>query len=262
MAFSFAHISDHHLLHREDELLHGFSPGYAFRKVLRFLGKELADEIDFVVSSGDLVETPDLASYEMAKHMMGLHPGSMGPGSLNAEGIHGLPIYFLPGNHDDRENFYRALYPEHSTGGLMNTSFEHNGIQFLCPDLSPETKGELSDETFGFMRAHLNAQPTVILTHHPLVKIGAKWLDKYLADNLDRFWEMLSGKHVLGILSGHVHISYEQRVNNIPVMGTRSTAFPFAPQDEKLIVLWPPQIRVVTVNRDSLNSRLVDVPLD
>ena len=71
----------------------------------------------------------------------------------------------------------------------MNASFEHKGVQFLCLDLSPETKGDMSDETFGFLSAHLTGEPTIILTHHPLVKVGAKWLDKYLADNLDRFWE-------------------------------------------------------------------------
>jgi Icc protein len=264
MAFSFAHISDHHLLHREDELKLGFSPGHAFRKVLQTFGDQLAGEIDFVVSSGDLVETADIESYEMAKRMMGLRAGDTapGPGTLNAEGPGGLPIYFLPGNHDDRENFYRCLYPKQVSYGLMNVGFEYKGVQFLCLDLSPDVKGDMSDETFGFLRARLTDQPTIILTHHPLVKVGAKWLDKYLADNLDRFWTFVSKKKVLATLSGHVHISYEQELRGVQVMGTRSTAFPFATQDEKLICLWPPQIRVVSVDGDSLSSRLIDVPLD
>ena len=264
MPFSFAHITDHHLLHREDELLLGFSPGHSFCKVLRYIGDNLASEIDLVVSSGDLVETPNIESYEMAKGMMGLRPGPQvpGPGFVHSDGIDGLPIYFLPGNHDDRENFYGALYPEQATRRLMNASFEHKGVQFLCLDLSPETKGDMSDETFGFLSAHLTGEPTIILTHHPLVKVGAKWLDKYLADNLDRFWELLAKKKVLAVLSGHVHISYEQEVNGIQVMGTRSTAFPFAPQDEKLICLWPPHIRVVTVDGEGMRSRLIEVPLD
>jgi Icc protein len=247
MPFSFAHISDHHLLNGEDELKLAFSPGYAFRKVLQTIGSQLAGGIDFVVSGGDLVETADIASYEMAKQIMVLRAADFapGPGTLNAEGIEGLPIYFLPGNHDDRENFYRALYPKQNPRRLMNASFEHMGIRFICLDLSPEVKGDMSDETFGFLSAQLTDLPTILLTHHPLVKVGAKWLDKYLADDLDRFWNLVSKKKVLGILSGHVHISYEQEVRGIKVMGTRSTAFPFAPQDEKLICLWPPQIRVV-----------------
>lgn len=264
MVFSFAHISDHHLLHREDELKLGFSPGHAFRKVLQIIGNQLAGEIDFVISGGDLVETADIESYEMAKRLLGLRPGNTapGPGTLNAEGIHELPIYFLPGNHDDRKNFYHSLYPKQASRGLMNASFEHRGIHFICLDLSPQVKGDMSEETFAFLSGQLSDKPSIILTHHPLVKVGAKWLDKYLADNLDRFWDLISKKKVLGTLSGHVHISYEQEVRGIKVMGTRSTAFPFAPQDEKLICLWPPQIRVVSVGNDSLSSRLIDVPLD
>jgi len=264
MAFSFAHISDHHLLHREDELKLGFSPAHAFRKVLQYIGKEFSNEIDFLVSGGDLVETPDAESYLLARQIMGLRVGAAapGPGFINAEGIVGLPIYFLPGNHDDRENYYRGLFSEREKRGLMNAVFEHKGVRFISLDLRPEVKGDMSDETFGYLREQLIDQPTILLTHHPLVKVGAKWLDKYLADDLDRFWQLLSGKKILGILSGHVHISYEQQVNGIPVMGTRSTAFPFAPQDEKLICLWPPHIRVVTIEGNLLTSILVEVPLD
>jgi 3',5'-cyclic AMP phosphodiesterase CpdA len=262
MSFSFAHITDHHLLHREDELKLGFSPGHAFRCVLRKLS-ELAGEIDFVVCSGDLVETPDLESYALAKKMMGLGLADQAPGAgtLNVEGFGGMPIYFLPGNHDDRENFY-SLFANTNQRGLMNAAFEHKGVRFICLDLSPAVKGDMSAETLGFLSEHLNTEPTVILTHHPLVKVGAKWLDKYLADNLAPFWELLEGKNILGTLSGHVHISYAQQVNGIPVIGTRSTAFQFAPQDEKLIVLWPPHVRVVTVSETTLESKIIEVSLD
>jgi hypothetical protein len=173
-----------------------------------------------------------------------------------------MAIYFLPGNHDDRDNYYRGLFASSENKGLMNAGFEHKSVRFICLDLSPQVKGDMSNETFGFLRDHLNNDPTIILTHHPLVKVGAKWLDKYLADNLERFWDLLRGKNILGIFSGHVHISYEQQVNGIPVMGTRSTAFAFAPQDEKIIALWPPQIRLVTVEENLLTSQLLEVPLD
>jgi Icc protein len=264
LSFSFAHISDHHLLHREDELRMGFSPAHAFRKVLQFIGKELAGKIDFVVCGGDLVETPDAESYATAVQMMGLRKGTVapGPGTIHTEGVDGLPIYFLPGNHDDRDNFYRGLFSADDRHGLMNAGFEHSGVRFICLDLSPAVKGDMSDETIDFLEANLNDSPTIILTHHPLVRVGAKWLDKYLADNLDRFWELLRGKTILGMLSGHVHISYEQEVNGIPVIGTRSTAFQFVPQDEKIIALWPPHIRVVKVEGNVLSTHLVEVPLD
>ena len=91
--------------------------------------------------------------------------------------------------------------------------------------------------------------------------VGAKWLDKYRAENLDRFWDLAYGKNILGTLSGHVH-SYEKSVNRIAILGTLSTAFPFAPQDDKLICLSPPHIRVVTFDKQVPISRLIEVPLD
>jgi hypothetical protein len=86
-------------------------------------------------------------------------------------------------------------------------------------------------------------------------------MDQFLADDMRPFWQTLAGHNVLGILCGHLHTSYEQLVNNVPVLGLRSTVFQFAVQDEPLLCLLPPQYRLVTVGEGVMTTRVFEVPL-
>src|SRR6185312_3430642 len=100
----------------------------------------------------------------------------------------------------------------------------------------PEVKATLHPETLDFLKQALRAAtPAILLIHHQVVPLQARWMDQFLADDMDKFWGALAGHQVLGILSGHLHTSYERLVNNIPVYGLRATVFQFAVQDEPLI---------------------------
>jgi Icc protein len=173
-----------------------------------------------------------------------------------------MPFYCLPGNHDDRDHFFRGLFGEAEARPLLNASFVHKGVQFICLDLGPDTKARLHPETLDFLTQTLRAaEPSVVLVHHAVVPVGARWMDQFLADDMKPFWAALAGHPPLGILCGHLHTSYEKVVNNIPVLGLRATVFQFALQDEPLICLLPPQYRLVTVHNGVLTSRVFEVPL-
>jgi len=66
---------------------------------------------------------------------------------------------------------------------------------------------------------------------------------------------------VLGILCGHTHMTYEEEYKGIPILGLRSTAFPFARTDEPLMLLAPPHYRVVHIQDGVLTSRIFEVPI-
>src|SRR5262245_41449574 len=108
MAFSFIHITDHHLLEAEDGLIRGFAPAPTLRAVLRHIAGGPAAGADFVVSTGDLVNNGSAAEYQTARHVLGLSGQAAAPGALRltAEGLHDKPFYCLPGNHDDRSHFF------------------------------------------------------------------------------------------------------------------------------------------------------------
>src|SRR5512138_110916 len=113
MNFSFIQITDHHLLESVDAHREGFVPGHALRMVIRHIAENVAEKADFLISTGDLVEPPTEAAYACAIKLLGLASSAALPGPLriNTEGLHNYPMYFLPGNHDDREMVTRCLFP-------------------------------------------------------------------------------------------------------------------------------------------------------
>jgi len=266
--FSFIQITDHHLLESEEQLRHGFSPGYALRMVMRHIANNAADNSDFIISTGDLVDPCTDETYQGAVKLLDvISPATLpGPQRINIESLHDFPMYFLPGNHDDRELFTRYLFPDSKPVNLYNFTFDHKGVQFVFMDWGPESKAYLFPETREFLTKALAADlPSVIVCHQHVRQIGSRWMDEFLANNLDEFWEVVTNQgvkgKVLGILCGHAHMTYEEEYAGIPILGLRSTAFPFARMDEPLMLLAPPHYRVVQIQDGVLTSKIFEVSI-
>lgn len=262
--FSFIQITDHHLLETEQSLREGFCPGHALQMVMRHISKNMADKVDFIISTGDLVEPDTDATYQGALKLLGIHSSAAlpGPQHINIEGMTKFPMYFLPGNHDKRDMFTRYLFPESEAPALYNFTFEHKGVQFIFMDWGPESKAFFFPETCEFLKkALLTDMPSVLIMHQHVKKIGSRWLDSFLADNLDEFWDVVlpHRKKVLGILNGHVHISYEDEYGGIPLLGLRSTAYPFAKTDDPVVILAAPHYRYIHIQSNILTSRIYKV---
>ncbi len=265
MGFCFVQITDHHLTDSETEFVKGYSTRYALRAVLQHIAQNVADQADFLFSTGDLVDRPSPASYQAALEF--LHARNKcsempGPLFISTQGLMDYPMYLLPGNHDDRESFIQCLFPESRPAPLMNVAFMHKGVQFVCLDWGPHTKATAHPETLEFLAQSLKSGlPSILMMHYAVVPIGARWLDAFLADDVARFWDAVNGQNVLGIFCGHLHISYEQVVRGIPVFGLRATAFSFALQDEPLATLLPPHYRLVMVEDGGLSTQIFEVAL-
>jgi 3',5'-cyclic-AMP phosphodiesterase len=185
-----------------------------------------------------------------------------GPLSISMYGLKNMPVYLLPGNHDDREHFFKCLFPNSPPQALMNGTFMHKGMQFICLDWGPNPKASASPEMLRFLAQALETGfPTLIIMHHTPVPIGCRWLDAFIADDLSGFWEIVTGRNISGIFCGHVHATYEKVVNNIPIFGLRSTAPQFVLQDKPLACLLPPHYRLVTVKDGNLSTQIFEVPL-
>jgi 3',5'-cyclic AMP phosphodiesterase CpdA len=263
-AFSFIQITDHHLLESEDALREGFSPGHALRMVMRHIAENVADKADFIISTGDLVEPETEATYQSAVRLLGVNsPASLpGPQKVNVEGLQDYPMYFLPGNHDSRELFTRYLFPDSRTPELYNFTFVHKGVQFIFMDWGPQSKACWCPETAEFLANALGSDlPSVIICHQHVKRLGVRWLDAFLADDLEEFWKVvLANKDkVLAILCGHCHITYEDEYRGVPILGLRSTAYPFARTDEPTVILAPPHYRYVHIQDGILTSRIYKV---
>ena len=171
-------------------------------------------------------------------------------------------MYFLPGNHDKRDMFTRYLFPDSKAPALYNFTFEHKDVQFVFMDWGPESKAHLFPETRDFLTQALQSElPSVLVMHQHVKKIGSRWLDNFLADNLDEFWDVVlpNKEKVLGILCGHVHTTYEDEYGGVPIYGLRSTAYPFAKTDDPVVILAAPHYRFIRVQDGVLTSRIYKV---
>ena len=264
--FSFIQITDHHLLESEGQIREGFVPGHALRMVMRHIAGHVANKADFIISTGDLVE-PELDShYRCAVRLLGVSsPAALpGPQYINVEGLSNYPMYFLPGNHDDRTLMTRYFFPDSKAPGLYNLTFEHKGVQFFLMDWGTESKACFLPETREFLKQALRTDlPVVLICHQHVKPIGSRWLDSFIADEIDDFWEIVTApgirEKILGILCGHAHITYEDEYEGIQILGLRSTAFPFAKTDGPTLILAPPHYRFVTIQNNVLTSRIYKV---
>jgi 3',5'-cyclic AMP phosphodiesterase CpdA len=268
MSFSFVQITDHHLGNTEAALMQGYAPVYAFRKAIQHISEHLASHIDFLVTTGDLVDDPSDISYKNISQILQLKPVSSAPGPalVTLEGLQQFPMYFLPGNHDDRHHFFHHLFADTAPMPFMNVSFQHKGVQFICLDWGPRGKAIAHPEMLTFLAHCLQTgMPSVLLTHHHLVPVGIRWIDAFLPEEegSKAFWRIVAEHQttILGILSGHAHVTYERSVNGIPVFGLRSTAPQPVAQDEPLFCLQPLHYRLVTIEGTILTTRIFEVPL-
>ena len=265
--FSFIQITDHHLLESEDALREGFCPGHALKMVMRHIASNVADKADFIISTGDLVEPETDATYQCAVRLLGVNsPAALpGPQKVNVEGLSEFPMYFLPGNHDSRELFTHYLFPDTpQPPQLYNFTFLHKDVQFVFMDWGPQSKACWYPETAEFLANALRSElPSVIVCHQHVKRIGSRWLDSFLADDLNAFWDIVleQKEKVLAILCGHCHITYEDEYRGVPILGLRSTAYPFLKTDDPVVILAAPHYRYVNIQDGILTSRIYKVPI-
>ncbi|QBD81026.1 hypothetical protein EPA93_35680 [Ktedonosporobacter rubrisoli] len=266
MALTFIQITDHHIGENENSLFHGYHPAHALRSVLRHIAEH--ESFDFLVSTGDLVDRPN--SYNTFCQLLQLKPAATvpGPALISSEGLRDCPLYLLPGNHDDRDNFYKHLFASSTPAGtLMNAAFQHKGIQFLCLDWGPGDQAITHPELIAFLESSLSSGlPSVLFTHHHLVPLGDPFMDSFLPDPAEAqaFWKIVERQQqqILGIFSGHAHLTYETVAAGVPAYGLRSTFYQFATLQTELIrLLQAPHYRVVTIEQGKVSARIVEVEL-
>jgi 3',5'-cyclic AMP phosphodiesterase CpdA len=153
---------------------------------------------DFVVISGDLVDTPSREEYEhLARLLAPLE----------------LPFAGIPGNHDSRE-LMRAAFPRASyalPAGPLNQLVAVGGLDLLLLDSSVPGKahGELEDPTLDWLDRTLAQsadRPALLFLHHPPFPAGIWHMDRQNLRNADRLADIVR-RHprVQHIATGHVH---------------------------------------------------------
>ena len=178
--------------------------------------RRLPDVPDAVLMSGDLAEHATDGEYELVRELL-THLG--------------LPVYVVPGNHDDRDTLRRHFNLPGAVGTPVQYAADLGPLRLVVLDSTRpgEERGELDAGRLRWLDVELAGapdQPTLLALHHPPVSTGiAVWDEiglpianrRALAEVLDRH------PQVLRIVSGHVHRTMTAELAGRAVLAAPST---------------------------------------
>ena len=174
----------------------------------------------------------------------------------------GVPIYCIPGNHDDLAAMRAALAgPPYQLGGTLRKGNWQVVLLDSCIDGA--AGGHLSRQSLAALETTLTAGRslnTLVCLHHQPIPMGSRWLDHVGLENAPEFLAALD-RHstVRGVLWGHVHQAYDGDRKGVHYMATPSTCAQFMPgSDEFEIDQRPPGYRWLELAADgTISTRVV-----
>lgn len=209
-------LTDLHLPSMPDERLWGMNTVATFRATLAAALQQYP-AAELIVLTGDLVNAPASGAYELLRE------------SLSTVS---LPIYVLPGNHDDPILMADVLDADNI---IQDRSASIRGWQLLLLDSngSAECGGVLEPAELQHLDSCLQAQSqqhTLVCLHHHPIPVKSAWMDAMALQNPDNLFAVLD-KHpqVKAVLCGHAHQQFQQRRNGVQLMATPSTCVQFVP---------------------------------
>lgn len=253
---TFVHLTDLHIGDPETDD-HLFSDTReTLDSILRLVGG-IEPRPRFLVASGDLSNRGDAESYAHLKDAMA---------ALD------LPVVYALGNHDTREGFYRGMVGREND---LDAPYYHDlvvhGIHIITLDSSTPgyIGGSIEPDQFAWLAETLDRHvdlPKLIVSHHP-PSLGegpdpAHWRTILHEDSL-RLADMLKGRNVLGILSGHIHHDRVSIWHGIPVIvGTGQHAASDILQPDVLRMVRGSSFGLGTIRKSGLTIAFVPLPSD
>ena len=207
-------ISDPHIYANKEKTLLGVNTYQSFSAVLDLI-KTDSTPPDLILLTGDLAQDHSEAAYQLVKEAFE---------SFN------IPIYYIPGNHDDIELMARVL-PSDTLSSLKQIVLPPWQFILLNSQKPKAVEGYLEDTQFDFLENCLAMYPNhhaIIVFHHQPIPVGTSWLDKLGLINADKLWETLKRyPQVQTLLFGHVHQAHAGKKNGISYYATPSTCIQF-----------------------------------
>lgn len=210
---TFIHLTDLHIGNPEVPDDHLFSDTSRTLATILADIKRLSPKPRFIVASGDLTNRGDVGSYEELKRIL-------------AEAALDIPVLFALGNHDKRDGFYKAMTD--GTGDL-GRPYDHaaviDGLHVVVLDSSAPYKigGSFDAAQFAWLESEIGRHPELpkllVMHHAPALDAdpSMEWESLAIADT-ETLRQMLAGRNVVGILSGHIHYDRVSHWHGIPLV--------------------------------------------
>ena len=241
-------LSDLHILEKSQDTMLGINTEHYFHKVLKHAMQQHL-KYDFVLLSGDLAQTPCLATYQ--RILAALEEYNLAGSCLN-------------GNHDDY-----ALMQSVFNANIhcqRQTCFEKWQIIMLNSQIIGSDKGRLAESELRFLKTCLEEKPdlfTLIATHHHCLPTGCEWLDTMQIENSTDFLKIVSAHSNARIITtGHIHQEMDEQVGSTRIFGTPSTCFQFRVNSTQFAMdRTPPGYRILTLYHDGkVDSKVHRLP--
>ena len=177
---------------------------------------------ELVLVTGDICNEHSFDELVQAKHLLD---------QLN------MPYFVMPGNHDVRESLTTVFGTKHcpvtqnqDSSSFINYVIDHSELRFVTVDSTIEGKsgGEICKNRLAWLKARLDEdtkKPTVIIMHHPPIKLGVFETDVDVFIGADELGKLLQNySNIKAILSGHVHLHTHTLWNNTVVITAPSVS--------------------------------------
>lgn len=238
-------ITDMHIQPKPGDTLLGIDTEKYFKLAIDH-AHENHGPIDLMLLTGDLAQTPNLASYTRLQQILLNRP---------------TPSYCLPGNHDDIPLMEQCLNTA-QISCQKTIALESWSIICLNSQKPGSPAGTLAQDQLDFLRDQLETQPDVnklIALHHHCVPCQSEWLDTMVVDNYLEFLELVKPyKQVKAIVFGHIHQAFEKQHQGLSLYGTPSTCFQFKPEQKDFFLDdKPPGYRIIDLSADGTLSTTV-----
>ncbi|MGG7142339.1 metallophosphoesterase family protein [Clostridium nigeriense] len=215
----FLHISDIHFLREYIKEEVGYNsifnnmtnPIIQIKRVLEKIDKNI---LDFIIITGDLVESGDSEDYRILKENLD---------SL----FEGIPYIVTLGNHDNKKEFYKGWFNEGLKDEPYNTMMEIGKLKIISFDNSEyhNNNGTITLDRCNWLREELKKdtdKDVILMLHHHLLKnqfnLPPVSFDK-------DFEDIVNESSIIGIFSGHTHHPYKGIFAGKPYFTAGSLSF-------------------------------------
>ena len=253
---TFIHLTD---LHIGDPAVddHLFSDTQATLQRVMELVATVQPKPSFIVASGDLSNRGEAESYAALKEIMATSD---------------LPVVYALGNHDTREGFYAGMGIEAAAPDAPYFNDRViDGVHIITLDSSTPgfIGGTIENEQFAWLESVLDTHPDLpklIVVHHPPA-LGegpdlTHW--RHIAyPHSTRLADMLKGRNVVGILSGHIHHDRVSVWHGMPVVvGTGQHVATDILRTDVLRMVRGSSFGIGTIRKSGLSVAFVPLPTD
>ncbi|MET8775814.1 metallophosphoesterase [Nocardia sp. NPDC004654] len=183
-------------------------------RVMTFLA-DLRRKPDAILVTGDITDSGKAEQYAEAR------------AALAAD----IPVFPMPGNHDDRAHFRTALLGEPAATTPINNAHRIGELTVALLDSSVpgEAGGALSEETYDWLGGVLADAPAdgpiLLAMHHPPVHLHSPIIDGITLADPERLAALVAGDdRILGVLTGHAHSAATTTFGGRPLLVAPSTA--------------------------------------